>query len=112
MKDKFVRANNAPFMSKILSKAIMTRSRLKNKFHKNPDNDNKVKYKKQRNYCVNLVKKEKKKYYDKLNINNITSNKTFWNTMKPFFSDKCKSNNKITLIEGDTIISDCGRSYE
>ena len=60
MKDKFVRANNAPFMNKILSKAIMKRSRLKNTFLRNPDNNNKVKYKKQRNYCVNLVKRKKK----------------------------------------------------
>ena len=38
MKEKLVRANNAPFMTKKLSKAIMTRSRLRNRFLKNPNN--------------------------------------------------------------------------
>ena len=32
MKEKIVRANNASFMNKILSKAVMTRSRLHNKY--------------------------------------------------------------------------------
>ena len=33
VKQKYIRANNAPFMTKTLSKAIMIRSRLKNRFH-------------------------------------------------------------------------------
>ena len=33
VKKKYIRANNAPFMTKTLSKAIMIRSRLKNRFH-------------------------------------------------------------------------------
>ena len=37
MKDKYVRANNAPFMNKILCKALMNRTRLRNKFLKNPN---------------------------------------------------------------------------
>ena len=36
MKTKYIRGNNGPFMNKILSKAIMTRSRLRNKFLKYP----------------------------------------------------------------------------
>ena len=36
MKDKYVRANNAQFMNKILSKALVNRTRLRNKFLKNP----------------------------------------------------------------------------
>ena len=34
LKSKTLRGNQAPFMSKDLSKAIMTRSRLKNKFNR------------------------------------------------------------------------------
>ena len=49
MKEKMVRANNAPFMTKILSKAIMTRSRLRNKFLKDPTSENNSIFKKQRN---------------------------------------------------------------
>ena len=83
-----MRANNAPFITKAVSKAIMNRSRLKNRFLKYPNMENELKFKKQRNYCVGLLKKEKKKYYSSLNIDNITNNKTFWKTVKPFFSEK------------------------
>ena len=34
-----MKSNNSPFMNKTLSKDIMTRSRLKNKFLKNPTED-------------------------------------------------------------------------
>ena len=60
MKKKFVRANNAPFITKKLSKAIMNRSRFRNKYLKNPNVENKAKYNKQRNYCVNLLRREKR----------------------------------------------------
>ena len=42
MKEKYIRDNNGPFMNKILSKAIMNRSRLRNKFIKHPDDTNRV----------------------------------------------------------------------
>ena len=57
-----------------MSKAIMTRLRLKNKFLKNPTEENKINYNKQRNYCVNLLRKIKKNYYANLDINNVTDN--------------------------------------
>ena len=50
MKQKYVRANQAPFMTKTLSKEIMKRSRLRNKYlHTKSDIDRKA-YNKQRNY--------------------------------------------------------------
>ena len=36
----------------------------------------------------------------------VTDNKKFWKTIKPFFSDKSHSQNKIVLTEGERIISD------
>ena len=84
----------------------MTGSRYKNKFLKNPNTFNGVTYKKHRNYCVNLLRREKRIYYEKLDLNKITDNKTFWKQTKPFFSDKSKSSKHITLIEGEDIISD------
>ena len=105
IREKYIRANNSPFMNKIISKAIMNRSRLKNRFLKNPNDTNKCNYNKQRNYCVNLIKREKKKYYNNLNLNKITDNKKFWTTIKPLFSDKNNSTRNITLIENDIIIS-------
>ena len=60
MKQKCVRSNNAPFMNKIFSKAIMNRSRLKNRYLRNPNIVNKVNFTKQRNFCLNLLRREKK----------------------------------------------------
>ena len=83
LKTKCVRVNNAP-LNKTLSEAIMTRSRLKTKYNNNPNILNQSNYKKYRN-CVNLFRRGKKKYYDHLNTNLITDNKTFWKTIKPLF---------------------------
>ena len=60
IKMKYVRANEAPFMNKTIKKAIMKRSRLRNKFVKNPSEENNLNYKKQRNFCVTLFRNEKK----------------------------------------------------
>ena len=57
MKEKYIRGNNAPFMNKTLSKAFMQRARLKNKYNKAPTEENNLLYKRQRNYCSNLLKK-------------------------------------------------------
>ena len=93
-------------MNKILSKAIMKRSRLKNKFHKYPNNTNILRYNQQRNYCVNLTRRIKTAYYSNLDIKNVNDNKKYWDTIKPCFSNKNASKKNITLIEADTIITD------
>ena len=54
-----------------------------------------------------LVRKSKKLYYSILDEKNVTDNKTFWKTIKKFFSDKIVSRvivSKITLTEEDEII--------
>ena len=84
----------------------MRRSSLRNKFlkYKTPDLDRA--YKKQRNYTNRLLKKEKKRYLSNLDMKNITDNKKFWQTMKPFFGNSGSVKSKITLVEGDEVISD------
>ena len=59
-KEKLIRGNNAPFMNKILSKAFMKRSKLKNKYNKFPAEENKSLYKKQRNLCKSPSKRKEK----------------------------------------------------
>ena len=86
-------------MNKTLSKEIMKITRLRNKFLKNKNDYNKREFLKQKNYCVSLVRKSKKLYYSNLDEKNVTDNKAFWKTVKPFFSDKVTSKEKITLIE-------------
>ena len=106
MKMKFIRANNSPFMNKTLYKAVMNRSRLRNKFLKIPSAVNRENYTRYRNYCTGLFRKEKKAYYNNLDIKKITDNKKFWKTVKPLFSEKHFSGSKIILTEGDDLISD------
>ena len=60
MTKKVTRGNHRPFMDRTLSKEVMNRSKLKNKFNKNPTEENKIMYKKQRNDFVHLLKNRKK----------------------------------------------------
>ena len=93
-------------MTKELSKSFMERTRLRNKFLKNPTIENKLAYTKQRNFCVSLLRKVKKECFSNINEKNITDNRKFWQTVKPFLSEKNKSKEKITLIKNDEILSD------
>ena len=70
-------------MTKALSKAIM--QGLKNLFNKYHTEENIKLYKKQRNYCVNLLIHEKKKYLD---LKIFDDNRTFGNELKHFFLTK------------------------
>ena len=88
MKIKYIRVNNSPFMNNDLSKAIMVRSRLRNKFLKSKTNESREAYNTQRNYCVSLLRKVKKKFYETLGPNLITDNKMFWKQVKPVFRTK------------------------
>ena len=105
IKKKYLRANDQPFVNKTLRKAIMTRSRFKNKYTNYPTPLNEKAYKKQRNLCVKLLKKAKREYYSNLDIKQITDNKKFWKNIKPFFSEKQKKLSKIILVENNNIIS-------
>ena len=62
LKEKSLRANNALFMNKTLSKAFMTRTRLRNKFLSRPNSFNENNYKKFRNYCTSLVRKKRRSF--------------------------------------------------
>ena len=82
----------------------MDRSRLRNKFLKTGSNEDKRAYNKQSNYCLMLVRKAKKDYYNNLDHENVSDNKTFLKSIKPLFSEKGLTHNKITLIEQDLIL--------
>ena len=92
-------------MTKIVRKAIMRRSGLENKYYREKLPETGRAYKKQKNYTKRLIKKEKRKYFSNLNINNYTDNKIFWNTLKPLFSNYGGGSKKITLVNDDNIIS-------
>ena len=82
IKIKYVRANEAPFMTKELHKAIMKRSRLRNKFLKDRTENNQKNFKLRR--TKDLLRTTKKLYYSNLDIKKVTHSKTFWKTIIPF----------------------------
>ena len=99
IKKRFLRANEAPFINKKINKEIMKRSRLGNRFLNAKGDIDRKAYNKQRNLCVNLIRGKKKNFFSNINTNDIIDNKTFWKTVKSFFTDKIKTKSKITLIE-------------
>ena len=42
-------------------------------------------YKKQRNFCVDLLGKTKTEYFKNLNVKDLSDNRKFWKTIKPYF---------------------------
>ena len=85
LKERYVRYNQAKFMNKILQKAIMNRSRLLNRYRKEKTEATRSAYKRQRNFCVKLLRKTKKEFYNNLNVKYITENKLFFENRKTFF---------------------------
>ena len=53
-----------------------------------------------------MVQKAKKNYFNNLNVRNITDNKQFWKTVKPFFSSQVGDHERTTLIEGKKVVSE------
>ena len=80
---KYIPGNQIPFM-----KIYMKRLKLRNKFLKTRNNTDKFDCSKQRNFRASFIRKEKTKYAN-LNIKDVTDKK-FWKTIKPCFSDKSK----------------------
>ena len=103
IKQRYVHANQAPFIIKTINKKIMKRSRLRNKFLNTKSDIYRKAYNKQRNLCVSLIRREKKNFFNNISTRNITDNKTFWKTVKPLFTDKIQTKSKITLIEKKVI---------
>ena len=106
LKKKVLRSSEAPYMTKILRKAIMKRSELATRFHKTRNVADQFAFKKQRNYVSRLYKKERKKYFSNLDVRKVTDNRNFWNTIQPLFSDKVKMRRKITLVHKKELISE------
>ena len=102
-KVKILRGNRKPHYYKNLGKAIMKRSRLKNKAKRTKAPVDIVNYKKQRNLVVSLNRQAKCEYFNK--VSNSKSSRPFWETCKPYFSNKhVRGDSKIMLIENDKML--------
>ena len=101
-KQKYIRANNSPFMTKTLCQNVSHRSKLHNIYLRNPTLENKISYKKQRNKCVQLLIMEKRKYYNNLDLKCLKDNRK---TVTPLFSEKYTTSSKIVLVENNKILN-------
>ena len=75
IKEKHVRRNQSPLMNK--QQAIVTRTCLLNKYRKDNSAGNPFTYKRQRNFCVKLLRKSKMGFYNNVNVKRITINRKF-----------------------------------
>ena len=75
-----MRFNNKPFMSKAWRKAIMHRSKLKKNIYNNYRTEDKWENsKRQRSFCVNLLRKINTEYFQKLNAKDFRQQKLLEN---------------------------------
>ena len=97
-KKKCIRGNN-----KTLRKAIMLRSKSKNRANRSKDTRDIKMYKQQRNLLVRLNKDSKFSYFSNLDIRK--ESKPFWNACKPYFTNKhSRGDTSIMLVEKEELI--------
>ena len=94
-------------MTKALREAMMRRSELETKYFKLKTNDTLKAYKKQKNYFTRLCKKERKRFFENLNLSFVVDNKKVWKVVKPLFNEKGSGViNEVVLLEKDKILKD------
>ena len=60
-----------------------------------------------------VLQQKKRQYFENLNLSSITDNKLFWKTVCTFFTGNNGSkNNKISLVEGDKVLTDYAKIAE
>ena len=78
LRKKLLRANHAPYITKTLRKAIMRRSQLETKYLESKTQTGFKLYKKHKNFCSKLCKRERRKYCESLGMKNVLGIKGFW----------------------------------
>ena len=82
----------------------MKRTRSKNKFINYSCEGNKRVYTAQRNMCVSLIRKVKKRLFRQSWYQKCTDNEKFRKTVKSFPTDEGMNHDKIILVENEEII--------
>ena len=65
----------------------------------------KINIRNKKNFCSKLYKKQQKKFYSNIKLNQTTDNERLWKTIKPILSNKCIQFCTITLINKENVIS-------
>ena len=98
-------ANYASFVTKEFRKAFMKRVSLRNVFLEKQTGATNAADNYQRKIYITLLRKSKSSYFENLNVKFVRDNKKCWKKVARLFSNKIKSNDKITLIKNENIIS-------
>ena len=107
LKKKFVRGNNAPFMNREFQKETYVSGRLRNKYLVLPSAENKAAYKNRE-----TRRKSIRRYMDKISEKVTETNKSFWNFVKPFMTNKgMVASNDLILIDGKNVIAGDNQFY-
>ena len=69
--------NHAPYITKTFRKAIMRRSQLETKYLKTKVQTDLKLSKKHKNFCSKIYKRERRKYYEPLDMKNVLEVKNF-----------------------------------
>ena len=89
-------------MNKELSKVIMKKSRLRNKYLEWPSRENFLAYNKVKNKCNTLTRKTENRYFEYVAKNkNFATSKTFWNTVRPFATNKGTISDETIKIKAE-----------
>ena len=104
-KKKLIKHSDAPFMNKELRQAMYRKRLAHNKAKKDRHNSAKWNdYRSKRNFFVSLKKVSMQRYFrDK--CSNSNNAKSFWNTVRPYLSNKSKNQNYIKLQEDNIIVN-------
>ena len=105
LKQRLVKCKQLPYMNDTLRKAINVKAALRRKHQSIKSQQSWINFKRQRNLVNKLKRTSFRKYFEK-NCNS-SNNRHFWDVIKPFITDKSKSNNQnIMLYENNSLISD------
>ena len=109
IKKRCICANEGPFVTKALQKAIYTGTSLCNRYNKKRTQEKWDAFKRKRNKGVNILRQAKIDYYKNLDVKCLTDNREFGKIIKPLFSDKIKASS--ILVTDDRDIADIFYEY-
>ena len=78
IKTKVIRGTQVPFMNREMSNANMPRSKLKNIFNRTKYKEAWIAFKKQRNKCVSIKRKNIQQHFARATNNGESGGKVFW----------------------------------
>ena len=98
LKSMKVRAKETPFMNQALRRAVREKSRLHNRYKKQPTKPNWEIYRQQRNLTTSVRRPAIKQYFVS-KCSEGPKNCNFWKTMKPFLTNKGSKDGSSIMIK-------------